>query len=573
MGKTSDFVGCTAADKALALPEIRCLISHYITERRDVLACILVSSAWRQTFSAAPLWNITTLYCSNSVKRNPPTHRFLEHSVHVRHLVISDFFAITNDLILLLEAYTTARASDSSVDKGNGNSQGLYIGISNSHTAHRLVSLSINHQLPSDFQYNLGPGAGIPRFQQLLATLVRCNSATLERIQLHQLVTAATLGQKFWLAVAALPNLKQLHLSQCGIKEECVHAFMLSCNRPLELLLSGITEICPNLAARLPEDSHQVQQDLARLPSNVRRIKVVDFKSLTPELQLRRIIARHRELQQLDWRLSKKADSKDYAETVRRFLVWEQGLPKLEGLNFPYSDWSDDDLVTIIQSLSQPPATATTSFGHFLSKEGSRSSVLHMDETSESAVCLTACRRNITSFGVRGSGFGLKALAALGPHFSSLTNLDLRECPAATSPMLQLVLETADNLQRFRGDLISRHDILHGYDWVCAGLTHWKCYIDMGPTPDHDDIFERLAVLKSLRILDLSQRCQERQFRHGCTLDLRLHMGLGHLAELKCMQVLKFEGTMQAMGDDETNWMMRHWPHLRKLAGKHYSEP
>ncbi|KAF9925103.1 hypothetical protein BGZ67_008885 [Mortierella alpina] len=570
MGSTLDFDGCRAVDRALALPEIRHLVSHFITERRDVLACMLVNSAWHQTFSAAPLWNVTTLYCSHAAKRNPPAHQFLQHSVYVRHLIISDIFAIPNDMILLLQAYTTAHASYGSVDRGSGNSQGLYKGIDTSRPVQRLVSLSIDRQLVPDFQYYKGPGAGTPQFQQLLAALVRCNSATLERIQLRQLVTVAPLGQEFWLAVADLPNLKQLHLDQCGIKEECVHAFILGCNRPLELLLSDITEIYPNFVPGAPEDGRKVQQDLPRLPSNVRQIKVSGFKNLTPELQMQRI-AQHHGLQLLDWRLLEKADSKDCAETLRRFLVWERGLPELEGLNFPYSDWSDDDLVTIIHSLSRPLTTPATGCGLPLLEEGNPSRVLRMEQTSDSVVSTAACQGNITSFGVRGSGFGLKALAALGPHFGSLTNLDLRDCPAATSPMLQLVLETADNLKRFRGDMISRADILYGYDWVCTGLTHWKCYIDMGPTPDHDSVFKRLAGLKSLKTLDLSQRCEERKFKHGCTLDLRLHMGLWRLAELRYIQVLKFEGTMQAMGDDEVNWMIQHWPNLRKVAGKQYS--
>ncbi|KAF9557712.1 hypothetical protein EC968_007506 [Mortierella alpina] len=571
MGSTLDFG--TASGRALALPEIRYLVSNFITERRDVLTCMLVNSAWHQTFAAAPLWDTTTLYCSHSAKRNPPVHQFLEHSVHVRHLVINDFFAISNDLILLLHAYTTASASDSSVDGGNRNAQGLDHETNNSHTKHRLVSLSVNRQMPPDFQYYKGPGAGTSRFLHILAGLVRCNNATLERIQVQQLVTVViSLGQRFWLAVADLPNLKQLRLDQCGIQEGYAHAFMMSCNRPLELLLCDITEVLPNPAVGAPDDGLEVQQDLPRLASNVRRMKVVRFKNLSPELQLHRIIARHQRLRQLDWRLPEKDDSKDYAEAFRRFLVYERGLPELEGLNFPYSDWSDDDLVTIIQSLSPPPAASSTMCGHFSSMEGSPSRALHMDETSESVVSSTACRGNITSFGVRGSGFGLKALAALGPHFGSLTNLDLRDCPAATSPMLQLVLETADNLKQFRGDMISRHDILHGYDWVCANLTHWKCYIDMGPTPDHDGIFKRLAGLKCLTTLDLSQRCKERKFKHGCTLDLRLHMGLRHLAGLKNLEVLKFEGTMQAMGNDEIKWMLQNW-HLRKISGRQYSEP
>ncbi|KAF9949066.1 hypothetical protein BGZ72_009072 [Mortierella alpina] len=569
MGNAVDFDGCPASDKTLALPEIRNLISHYITKRRDVLSCMLVNSAWHQTFSTAPLWHTTTYHCSHSAKRNPPLHQFLEHSVHVRHLVISDFFAIPSDLILLLQAYTTARAGDC-IDRIACRASDD--GINSSHAMHRLVSLSIDRQLLSDFQYFKEPGARLPQFQQLLAALVRCNSATLKRIQLKQIVTVP-LGREFWLAVAHLPHLKQLHLDQCGITKECADAFMLGCNSPLDLHLSGMMEIRAYRAPGAPEDDHEVIQDLLRLPSNMRRMKLTAFKSLTPELQLQRIIARHRGLQQLDWRLLEKKDSKRYAEALRRFLVWERGLPELEGLNFPYSEWSEDDLVTIIQALSRPLTTSSASFGRLSLEEGTLPRATCREESFDSTVSSTACHGNITLFGVRGSGFGLRALAALEPHFRSLTCLDLRDCPAVSSPMLQFVLEIAEKLQRFQGDMISRTDILNGYEWVCTGLTHWRCYIDMGPTPDHGGIFQRLARLKSLKTFDLSQRCEEKKFKHGCTLDLRLHMGLGHLAQLKCMQVLKFEGTMQAMGRDEIRWMKQHWPHLRKMVGRHNFEP
>ncbi|KAG0203198.1 hypothetical protein BGX28_004431 [Mortierella sp. GBA30] len=562
-----------AADRAFSLPEIRRLLSYFITKGRDVLACMLVNNDWYRTFSTGPLWHTTTLYCSRGpTVRNPTVDQFIKNSVYIRHLVIMDIFSIRENILVLLQEYTTA-ATFAYTDDLNLrlNREGTISRVNNRQTVPHLLSLSIGRQFDFNASLRLYPGSNVSRIDKLLTALVQRNSATLQRIELSRLTPVAPVGPEFWTAVAALPRLKQFVVNECMVMKGCIQSFLQSCSHLTELSLLNLKFIKSDVDTLALQAFHKTPQIPWDLPPNLERLKITNLGDIPPDVQLKGIIARCRGLKQLEWHLVQERSSREYAEQLKNFLVWERGLPELEGLNFPHSGWSDEDLVTIIQALTHTSGSSTMSFGCLSFFDCASTTITAPVHTSLPAAPSSGSA-GIVVFCVRDSGFGLSALEALEPHFSSLADLDLRECPAATSPMLQLILETMENLRQFRADMIARIDILQGYDWVCNRLVFWNCYIDMGPTSDHECIFQRLAGFQSLVTLNLSQSCKEKQFKNGCTLDLRLRMGLGHLERLRYMQELSFEGTMQALGFEEVEWMVEHWKGLRVTSGKHHFE-
>ncbi|KAK3810182.1 MAG: hypothetical protein J3Q66DRAFT_352321 [Benniella sp.] len=157
----------------------------------------------------------------------------------------------------------------------------------------------------------------------------------------------------------------------------------------------------------------------------------------------------------------------------------------------------------------------------------------------------------------------------LRPHFSHLQTLDLHGAIGLTSEMVQEVMCSCPSLTTFKGSIIEATDIVEGRPWVCLRLKG----LDLSFRFSHSTInrkqplvldqLSRLTRLEEMRVY--SGRKEKKSQK---ALDLRLERGLGKLSTLRLLRVLDFDSAIQRMGEQEVDWMLKHWKSLDRIYGR-----
>jgi len=112
--------------------------------------------------------------------------------------------------------------------------------------------------------------------------------------------------------------------------------------------------------------------------------------------------------------------------------------------------------------------------------------------------------------------------------------------------------------------------------WVCLGLQFLQVSVQevnrlsenlqAQLTSDEWLVYQQLALLTELQTLSLGGYDMSTWFRRQ-TLSLTLESGLDQLKTLKNLRVFNFSCMDHRLTVEEVEWMMEHWPRLRKVTG------
>jgi hypothetical protein len=175
--------------------------------------------------------------------------------------------------------------------------------------------------------------------------------------------------------------------------------------------------------------------------------------------------------------------------------------------------------------------------------------------------------------------FGPRCMELLRPHFSYLKTLDFMLDSGLTSSMAQEILSSCPLLQEFAVDRIDATDVITGKPWVCMNLVLLSASFRFNPLmiQDHQPlVLDQLSRLTRMERLTLdgcrdSASETESSLAFQETFDLRLRMGLNKLSTLKSLRYISFQSTRQIMGENEVDWINRHWKDLEGISGVFHS--
>ncbi|KAF9355239.1 hypothetical protein BGX34_010570 [Mortierella sp. NVP85] len=188
------------------------------------------------------------------------------------------------------------------------------------------------------------------------------------------------------------------------------------------------------------------------------------------------------------------------------------------------------------------------------------------------------CFGNIAELGQRSGTFGPQSYRVLRCHFSTLVKLDFGDRTNVASSTIRDVLCSCPKLELLRARAVMARDIAEGGPWVCRQLRELSMCFRFGETEQNLQplVFERLSSLVRLSTLELWNFINS-----GCNdvvLDFRLDCGLGQLAGLQEMKILRLchaldADGMQRLGVKDVEWMVNNWKKLRTIRGWHNDDP
>ncbi|KAF9105957.1 hypothetical protein BGX27_009388 [Mortierella sp. AM989] len=178
-------------------------------------------------------------------------------------------------------------------------------------------------------------------------------------------------------------------------------------------------------------------------------------------------------------------------------------------------------------------------------------------------------------------------------HFATIQTIDLTHCDGIRGDWTIEVLTSCPSLEIIKAKAITKQEIIDANPWVCLGLKQFIVFIDMGMPKNGPNgrftkeeilqchaIFQRLAALKELRVLDmLSPYVHIRPIliqRNGdprceifspVSLPIRLRAGLGLLRGLTKLEMICFWAGLHATPKEELVWMTDHWKRLKRVIG------
>ncbi|KAG0096625.1 hypothetical protein BGZ93_004232 [Podila epicladia] len=191
----------------------------------------------------------------------------------------------------------------------------------------------------------------------------------------------------------------------------------------------------------------------------------------------------------------------------------------------------------------------------------------------------------LISFSAQGTNIGTKTITVLsaGSRSGDLQELDVTEIKDCQSEWIQELLCSCSGLLRFRATSIKARDIVFGskpkwsFPWTCLRLE--ELYLSITSIATSTDpvvmglshrfqalVYDQLAKLTRLRVLSLGGDSTSTWFRTG-TLELSLASGFGKLETLRDLCELNFSYMDHRLTMAEVEWMMAHWPCLRKVTG------
>ncbi|KAK3819586.1 MAG: hypothetical protein J3Q66DRAFT_334970 [Benniella sp.] len=161
---------------------------------------------------------------------------------------------------------------------------------------------------------------------------------------------------------------------------------------------------------------------------------------------------------------------------------------------------------------------------------------------------------------------------ALELHFSTLVDLTLPTL-SVPSAVIPDILCSCPRLQSLFVGCVLVRDIVNGGDWACRQLKTLRiCFrLEEGEQDLQHDLFTRLSSLVRLECLSMGYHEPEGTHRHS-TVEFRLENGLGQLASLKQLKILKFHGCCPQLSMDEIAWMKVHWKNLTITGGPLHKE-
>ncbi|KAI9238982.1 MAG: hypothetical protein BYD32DRAFT_248582 [Podila humilis] len=212
----------------------------------------------------------------------------------------------------------------------------------------------------------------------------------------------------------------------------------------------------------------------------------------------------------------------------------------------------------------------------------------------------------LIAFTAQGTHLGPKSIMVLctGARSNELQELDVTDT-AGESAWIQDLLSSCSGLRVFRATSILARDVALGSKpkssafwsntvfshsssttpncsfWTCLGLEELYLSIIQVPTIEVDVdeslligmsrrmqmlVYDQLARLTQLRVLSLGGDSTSTWFRTE-TLELSLASGLGKLETLRELRELNFRFMDHRLTMAEVEWMMAHWPRLRKVTG------
>jgi hypothetical protein len=164
------------------------------------------------------------------------------------------------------------------------------------------------------------------------------------------------------------------------------------------------------------------------------------------------------------------------------------------------------------------------------------------------------------------------------PHFSYLRKLDFQIDSGLKSSMAQEILSSCPLLEEFAAFRMDATDIAVGKRWVCMKMVSLSVSFRFSHgtigTIDNQPIVldqvSRLTRHETLRLDDNPEGiygswlddidCKD-------SLDLRLKRGLGKLSTLRSLSCLSLKNTHQMMGQQDVEWMVKHWTRLFQVHG------
>ncbi|KAF9281177.1 hypothetical protein BGZ74_002444 [Mortierella antarctica] len=192
----------------------------------------------------------------------------------------------------------------------------------------------------------------------------------------------------------------------------------------------------------------------------------------------------------------------------------------------------------------------------------------------------------LISFSAQGTNIGTKTITVLstGSRSSELQDLDVTDVKGCQSEWIQELLCSCSGLLRFRATSVKARDVVFGSKpmwsnaWTCLRLeelylsiTHIQSFTDdpvmLGLSRRFQAlVYYQLAKLTQLRVLSLGGDSTSTWFRTE-TLELSLVSGFGKLETLHELREFNFSYMDHRLTMAEVEWMMVHWPCLRKVTG------
>ncbi|KAF9138364.1 hypothetical protein BG015_002402, partial [Linnemannia schmuckeri] len=326
----------------------------------------------------------------------------------------------------------------------------------------------------------------------------------------------------FWKALADHPGIRRLSFEHVRIDDEQLKDFWRVCSE-VEVLTLRRCRISTGRANKAVDN----------MPTTFRRLQKLSIENLTQPLpQTQMEFLRHcPQLSSFHWR---GGIIHGMARDTLLSVLGSGRLPNLDSMDIIGMNLTDLDTEHIVQCMSRV--------------------------------------RKLTFYQ---TNFGPSSLRSLEPHFKSIEELNLLQCPLVTSADVALLLRYCPLLQVFKAEVIASDDIRDGEVWPCYEYLHTLVlYFNLtlaDRLADCQRTFSLLSKLKALRRLNISRyrtphgRPIVRNLKNG--LQLRLDYGLGKLETLRHLEALYFEGITQDMTMTDAHWMEEHWKALRVARG------
>ncbi|KAF9127223.1 hypothetical protein BGW39_006038 [Mortierella sp. 14UC] len=154
-------------------------------------------------------------------------------------------------------------------------------------------------------------------------------------------------------------------------------------------------------------------------------------------------------------------------------------------------------------------------------------------------------------------------------HFRTLRSLDMADCFAVKSWMVQATLEGCPLLETLKVPYLVMRDVEVGKPWVSLRLkqlhVHFRVSAVWGQdfVAQHNATFRALGKLTELQVLDTSAFDP----KGPMGLHYQLDLGLASLETLGKLSVLSVINTRQIIEAEELSWIKDHWPSLTKMEG------
>ncbi|KAG0065465.1 hypothetical protein BGZ89_008289 [Linnemannia elongata] len=159
-------------------------------------------------------------------------------------------------------------------------------------------------------------------------------------------------------------------------------------------------------------------------------------------------------------------------------------------------------------------------------------------------------------------------------HFDSLRTFCVENNRNVTGGMMLGVLQNCSQLEVFEARRMPLLDLrANPGPWACLGLRRFRVILETDPADPEVDrmFFEQLSRLTNLEVFDISW-----PFLKSVTWEdpqqpaplLRLDRGLGQLSTLTQLRTVNVESRGQELSIEDVEWMLEHWPLLRRLSGQ-----